>query len=190
MNCASRNLVLAIASFIFFFCSGVLSEAAEKTPILGAKAPDFELKSLAGEPVKLSTEIKRGPVVLVVLRGYPGYQCPVCTAQFGDYVAKKEQFKAAGAQVLFVYPGPADRLVERAKEFVRGKDYPAHFQILLDPDFSFINAYGLRWDARNETAYPSTFIVDPNQKVTFAKVSQGHGDRSKAADMLKVITGK
>lgn len=187
---SSRNTFWAIVSLTSVACLGILSEAAEKTPVVGKMAPDFELKSLGGEPVKLSTEVERGPVVLVVLRGYPGYQCPICTAQFGDYVAKKEQFKVAGAQVLFVYPGPIDRLAERAKEFVRGKDYPAHFQILLDPDFIFVNSYGLRWDARNETAYPSTFIIDSKRKVTFAKISQGHGDRSKAADVLKAMTGK
>ncbi len=186
----SRNPFWAIAGIAFLVCWGFQSEAAEKSPAVGKMAPNFELKSLGGESVKLSAEVEKGPVVLVVLRGYPGYQCPVCTAQFGEYITKKEQFKAAGAQVLFVYPGPADRLVERAKEFVRGKDYPAHFQILLDPDFTFVNSYGLRWDARNETAYPSTFIVDSKQNVTFAKISQGHGDRSKAADVLKAITGK
>ena len=183
----SRTGFWTITSLALLACSEVLSNAADKAPDVGKMTPDFELISLDGEPVKLSAEVEKGPVVLVVLRGYPGYQCPICTAQFGDYVAKKEQFKAAGAQVLFVYPGPADRLGERAREFVRGKDYPAHFQILLDPDFSFVNSYGLRWDARNETAYPSTFVIDSEQNVTFAKISQGHGDRSKAADVLKAM---
>lgn len=186
---SSRNLIRVVASLTLLACFGFLSGAAEKAPVVGEKAPNFELKSLGGEPVKLSTELEKGPVVLVVLRGYPGYQCPVCTAQFGEFIAKKEQFKTAGAQVVFVYPGPADRLVERAKEFVRGKDYPAHFQILLDPDFKFINTYGLRWDARNETAYPSTFIIDSKQNIKLAKISMGHGDRSKAADVLKVLMG-
>jgi hypothetical protein len=48
----------------------------------------------------------------------------------------------------------------------------------------------LRWDARNETAFPSTFIIDAKQTVTFAKISQGHGDRSKATDVLKAMQGK
>ena len=112
----SQNHFLTIASIALLTCLGLPSQAAEKTPAVGKMAPDFELKSLGGESVQLSAEVAKGPVVLVVLRGYPGYQCPVCTAQFGDYVTKKEQFKAAGAQVLFVYPGPADRLVERAKD--------------------------------------------------------------------------
>ncbi len=187
---ASRNRFWTAAGLAFLACTAALVAAAEQTPVVGKQARDFELKALGGEEVKLSTEVEKGPVVLVVLRGYPGYQCPVCTGQAGDYIAKAEQFKAAGAQVLFVYPGPVDRLAERAAEFVRGKDYPAQFQILLDPDYGFVNSYGLRWDAQNETTFPATFIIDSKQNVAFAKISQGHGDRSKAADVLKFMTGK
>ena len=66
-------------------------------------------------------------MVLVVLRGWPGYQCPLCTKQVGELIGKADELKKAGAQVLFVYPGPADKLKEKADEFVKGKDYPAHF---------------------------------------------------------------
>ena len=120
----------------------------------------------------------------------PGYQCPLCTKQVGELIGKADEFKKAGAQVVFVYPGQADKLKEKAGEFVKGKDYPAHFTLLLDPDYTFTNAYGLRWDAKNETAYPSTFVLDGKRKVTFAKVSTTHGDRAKVADVLKAVGGK
>ena len=55
-------------------------------PKVGDEAKDFELVALGGEKVKLSTLTAKGPVVLVVLRGYPGYQCPLCTRQFGQIV--------------------------------------------------------------------------------------------------------
>jgi thioredoxin-dependent peroxiredoxin len=129
-------------------------------------------------------------VVLVVLRGYPGYQCPLCTKQVGELIGKADDFKKAGAQVVLVYPGPADKLKEHAAEFVKGKDYPAHFTLLLDPDYSFTEEYNLRWDAKGETAYPSTFVLDGKRKVTFAKVSVQHGDRAKVADVLKAVAAK
>ena len=43
-------------------------------PKTGQKAPDFSLTALDGTTVRLSTEVARGPVVLVVLRGWPGYE--------------------------------------------------------------------------------------------------------------------
>lgn len=92
--------------------------------------------------------------------------------------------------MVFVYPGPAKGLKDRAAEFVKGKDYPAHFAILLDPDYTFTTAYGLRWDAKNETAYPSTFVIDRKRTVTFAKVSTTHGDRAKVKDLIAMVGEK
>jgi peroxiredoxin len=165
-------------------------KAAEVGPKVGDEAKDFELAALGGEKVKLSKLTESGPVVLVVLRGYPGYQCPICTKQFAEFRGKADEFKTAGAHVVIVYPGPAEKLKEHAGEFVKGKDYPAHFHFLLDPDYAFTTAYGLRWDAKNETAYPSTFVIDGKRKVTFAKVSTTHGDRAKVGDVLKAVTAK
>jgi peroxiredoxin len=163
------------------------SKSGEPGPKVGAEAKDFELSTIGGEKAKLSKLVESGPVVLVVLRGYPGYQCPLCTKQFAEFLGKAEEFKKAGAQVVFIYPGPSDGLKDKAAEFVKGKDYPTHFTILLDPDFAFTTAYGLRWDAKNETAYPSTFVIDRQQKVSFAKMSKTHGDRAKSEDIMKAL---
>ena len=157
---------------------------------VGEEAKDFELPAIGGGNVKLSKFTDAGPVVLVVLRGYPGYQCPICTAQFAELRAKADELKKAGAQVVFVYPGPADKLKEKAGEFFKGKDYPEHFTILLDPDYAFTTLYNLRWNAKNETAYPSTFVLDSKRMVKFAKVSTTHGDRAKTNDVLKAVSAK
>ena len=180
----------ALAAALFATVAFGTATAAEKPPAVGGEAKDFELTAIGGEKVKLSKLTDAGPVVLVVLRGYPGYQCPLCTRQVGELLGKADAFKKAGAQVVLVYPGPADKLKEKAGEFVKGKDYPAHFTLVLDPDYTFTNSYGLRWDAKNETAYPSTFVLDSKRKVTFAKVSTTHGDRSKVDDVLKAVGGK
>ena len=174
--------------------AGGFAGAAEAVvPKVGDEAKDFELPALGGEKgdaVKLSALTAKGPVVLVVLRGYPGYQCPLCTRQFGEFLGKADEFKAAKAQVVFVYPGPSDKLAGYAADFVKGKDYPKHFTVLLDPDYAFTNAYGLRWEAKNETAYPATFVIDAKRAVTFAKVSKTHGDRSSVANVLKAVAAK
>lgn len=183
------------AAGLFVGCSSPTAESAPKGDPksaikVGDEAKDFELESLGGEKVKLSKAVEAGPVVLVVLRGNPGYQCPICTEQFGQFRGKADEIKKLGATALFVYPGPSAKLKSMAEEFVKGKDYPDHFQILLDPDYAFTNAYGLRWDAKNETAYPSTFVIDKARKVTFAKISTTHGDRAKVADVVKALGAK
>jgi peroxiredoxin len=184
--------VCAVAALAVALATGRIPAAppSEIGPKVGDEAKDFELLALGGEKVKLSKLTESGPVVLVVLRGYPGYQCPICTKQFAEFRGKADELKTTGAHVVFVYPGPADKLKEHAGEFVKGKDYPAHFHFLLDPDYAFTTAYGLRWDAKNETAYPSTFVIDGKRKVTFAKVSTTHGDRAKVGDLLTKLGGK
>lgn len=158
-------------------------------PTVGAQAPNFKLRTAAGEEVELAVMKRKGPVVLLMLRGFPGYQCPYCTAQVGEFMSRIKDFQTAGANVIAVYPGPAEGLVEHAREFVRGKTLPANFYLILDPDYSFTNMYGLRWDAPNETAYPATFLVDTVGIVRFAKISHSHGDRAGADSLLEVLRG-
>ncbi|QDU11497.1 peroxiredoxin family protein [Gimesia aquarii] len=157
-------------------------------PAVGKTAKDFSLSNLNGKQIKLSGELKKGPVVLLVLRGYPGYQCPLCTRQVGQFITSAAKLKSANATVVMVYPGTAKDLNTRASEFTRNIKLPANFQFLLDPDYIFTNAYGLRWDAKNETAYPSTFVIGTDGKVKFAKISKTHGNRSNVKEVLKALS--
>jgi peroxiredoxin len=161
--------------------------AAAAPPAMGQKAPDFTLQAPGGQAVELSKELAERPVVLVVLRGWPGYQCPFCTRQVGEFVARSADLERAGVRVILVYPGPAEKLKEHAEEFAQGKGLPAGFRFVMDPDYTFTNRYGLRWDKKGETAYPSTFVIDRDGTVRFAKVSKSHGDRASAEEVLKAL---
>ena len=59
--------------------------------------------------------------------------------------------------------------------------------MLIDPGYGFTNAYGLRWDAPQETAYPATFVIDRDGTIRFARVSLEHGGRTPVADVLKAL---
>lgn len=183
----ARNL--AVVALVVAGCLWSVPAAAQATPNVGDKATDFTLQSLDGATVRLSDEVARGPVVLVVLRGWPGYNCPFCTRQFGDYLKNAANFEKSGARVLFVYPGPSDGLKAHADAFTATTPLPAGYRMLLDPGYTFTNAYGLRWNAPKETAYPSTFVLDAKGLVTFAEVSRGHGDRVTTATVLKALNG-
>lgn len=156
-------------------------------PKVGEKAPGFELTALDGARVTLEGELYHGPVVLVLLRGWPGYQCPFCTRQFADFLAHAKEIAGIGARVVWVYPGPADQVEQRAREFTAARPMPGNFRVTTDPDYKFTLAYGLRWDAPNETAYPATFVIDRTSIVRFAQISAGHDGRAQAADVLKAL---
>jgi peroxiredoxin Q/BCP len=163
---------------------------AASPPQKGDMAPDFTLNTLDGHAVRLNDLTAKSEVVLVVLRGWPGYQCPLCTAQVHDFIKEAETFKAAGVPVVMVYPGPSDNLSAHATEFLHDKDWPKDFLLLLDPDYAFTQAYGLRWDAPKETAYPSTFVISKTGKIIFAHVSHQHGDRVKAEKVLGLLSNE
>lgn len=155
-------------------------------PGVGQTAPDFTLAALDGQSINLRSFVAKGPVALVVLRGFPGYQCPLCNRQVQDLVQNAEGFAKAGLRVLLVYPGPGEEVNQRAGEFVADKKLPAHFVMVLDPNYAFTRQYDLRWEAKNETAYPAAFLLDRTGKITYAKVSNSHGGRASAKELLAI----
>jgi peroxiredoxin Q/BCP len=171
---------------VSLLCVLPLVVRAGEPPKVGDKATDFTLKTLDDQTVHLNDLTVKSNVVLVVLRGWPGYQCPICDEQVHNFIASAPDFAAAKAQLIFLYPGPADDLKAHAQEFKswKGKVWPPEFLYALDPDYTVINAYNLRWDAPRETAYPSTFILDKTGVVRFAKISHTHRDRSTAKEVL------
>ena len=172
--------------------TSVLGESKPRTKPLevGDKADDFTLHSLRDKKFGLYEHLKDGPIVLLVLRGFPGYQCPVCTRQVSDYLEHAQQFAKLNAQVVMIYPGPSKELQARAGEFLDERTLPKHFHLLIDPDYEFTNQYALRWDEPRETAYPSTFVFDRERTVKLAVISHTHRGRTKASDALKVLRQK
>ncbi len=166
------------------------SFAAENTspPKKGDVAPDFKLNELySDDAVSLNEKLKDGPVVLVVLRGFPGYQCPLCSRQVGGLLQHAKSISAAGAQVIMVYPGLENQLEQRAKEFFKKHKLPENFVVVTDPDYGFTNKYNLRWDAPRETAYPSTFVIGKEGKVKHVHISKSHGNRTNPKDIVNAL---
>lgn len=162
-----------------------------QTPAVGAKAPDFTLSTPTGKSVQMSKEIQGQGLVLVVLRGFPGYQCPFCVKQVHDFIDHAADFQAKNTRVLLVYPGPPGDLDVHAKDFLaKQSELPANIVLVTDPDYKVTNLYGLRWDAPHETAYPSTFVLNKKGLISFEKISHSHGDRLSAQDALDNLAAK
>jgi peroxiredoxin len=54
--------------------AAALPLAAAAPPLVGQKAPDFALSTQEGKSLRLSDVVSKGPVVVVVLRGYPRFE--------------------------------------------------------------------------------------------------------------------
>jgi thioredoxin-dependent peroxiredoxin len=182
----TARFVLAIICAI-----SVGAPAFAETPAVGAKASGFTLSTPTGKAVRMS-QVQRGhDLVLVVLRGFPGYQCPYCVRQVHDFIDHASEFKAKNTRILLVYPGPPGDLDQHAKDFLaKQTELPANVILVTDPDYAVTNQYGLRWDAPHETAYPSTFILNRKGVIVFEKISHTHGDRLSAEDALEHLPAR
>ena len=176
-----------VTAILLILISGHIFSQNFENLTIGKSALDFTLKTIQGDEVQLSKINAGHQVVLVVLRGWPGYQCPICTKQVGSLVADADKFNQTGTVVLLVYPGPSEQLQKHAKEFSEDFNFSENFYFTLDPDYSMIAKYGLRWDAPNETAYPSTFIINKKGEIVFSKVSTTHGGRADNEEIFEAL---
>ena len=101
----------------------------------GEPAPDFELYAQDGHPVRLSEELKRGPVVLFF---YPRAMTPGCTKESCHFRDREAEFAAVGASRLGISADPIDRQRQFAEK--HGFEFP----LLSDPDRVVARQYGVK----------------------------------------------
>jgi peroxiredoxin Q/BCP len=144
----------------------------------GSPAPDFELLSDAGEPVRLSDLRGRW----VVLYFYPRDDTPGCTKQACGIRDAWSEFERRGAVVLGVSPDDVESHVA-----FRGKfDLP--FPLLADPEHRTAEAYDV-WveritpaGARHMGVERSTFVIDDEGVV--ARIMRRVDPETHAQDVL------
>jgi thioredoxin-dependent peroxiredoxin len=148
----------------------------------GKPAPDFELKSDAGDTVKLSD--LRGKQV--VLYFYPKDDTPGCTAQACGIRDAWGEFQRAGAVVLGVSPDDESSHVKFKEKY----DLP--FALLADTGHHTADDYGV-WVEKNYAGKTywgverSTFVIDEAGNV--AKELRRVKPDTHADDVLAVLSG-
>ena len=145
----------------------------------GAQAPDFELPDQDGRPVRLSTALQDGPVVLFF---YPVALSGGCTTEACHFRDLATEFKEAGAQRLGISTDP----VAKQKEFaeVNAFDYP----LLSDESGDVARAFGVKRKYITPVKR-ATFVIDTDRtirSVIASEMSMGvHADR--ALEALKAL---
>jgi len=142
----SRNFRLLSATMLLAFLSGVILTSCGNSAGGSEKkqAPNFRLKSLAGNTVRLSDY--RGKVVIV---DFWATWCPPCRKEIPDFVSLFREFSGRGLMILGI---SLDHQGEKVvKNFVRkyGVNYP-----ILMTDGKVDQLYG------GVSAIPTTFIID------------------------------
>ncbi|MBT2189215.1 peroxiredoxin [Sphingobium nicotianae] len=99
----------------------IIASGAHAALAVGAKAPDFETRGALGGKIfnlKLSTQLKKGPVVLYF---FPAAFTPGCTAEAKEFADMSDEFKAHGATVIGMSADPVDKLAQFSTEVCRNK---------------------------------------------------------------------
>ena len=138
----------------------------------GAQAPDFELPDQDGRPVRLSTALQDGPVVLFF---YPVALSGGCTTEACHFRDLATEFKEAGAQRLGISTDP----VAKQKKFaeVNAFDYP----LLSDESGDVARSFGVKRKYITPVKR-STFVIDTDRTiraVIASEMNMGvHADRA------------
>ena len=147
----------------------------------GEPAPDFTLRSDAGEEVTLSS--LRGRQVVVYF--YPKDDTPGCTAQACGIRDAYGEFERAGAVVLGVSPDdPGSHTKFKQK-------YDLPFTLLADTDHAVSERYGV-WGEKQYAGRTymgvsrSTFVIDADG--TVKKVLHNVKPDTHADDVLAVLS--
>jgi peroxiredoxin len=121
----------------------------------GAKAPEFELKTLDGKKFSLYEELARGPVVLAFFK----VSCPTCQYAFPFLQRLYKAYQDKGVRLVGVSQNDATEAAAFAKEF--GVKFP----ILLEDIRSYpvSNAYGL-------SNVPSIFWIAQDGEIEVSSV--------------------
>lgn len=121
----------------------------------GAKAPEFELKTLDGKRFSLNEELAKGPVVFAFFK----VSCPTCQYAFPYLERLYKAYRNRGIALVGISQNDAEETSAFAKDF--GVTFP----LLLDDTRSYpvSNAYGL-------TNVPTIFWVAQDREIEVSSV--------------------
>ncbi len=153
-----KNLAYFLGIFLLalLLYIGLMQEKAEhRTAVfVGSKAPDFVLKSLDGQEVRLSDY--RGKVVLV---NFWASWCPPCRAEMPLFEDIYKRYKDKGFLILAI---STDVNEEAVHKFL--KDIKVSFPVLMD-DGKVSETYGI-------TGLPTSFLIGRDGKVVRIRLGE------------------
>jgi peroxiredoxin len=134
------------------------------------EAPDFELPDMDGQMHKLSGF--RGKVVVL---NFWATWCPPCRYEMPAMQRAWEMVKDEDIVFLAVDVGEDADTV-----FLFLADYPVDFPLLLDEEAKVIEAYPV-------TGLPTTYIIDPQGRITHRAVGGREWDDAGLLDTLRTL---
>jgi peroxiredoxin len=159
MTITVRSAALAAVALLFAPAS------ANAALALGAKAPDFTTQgALAGKigTVKLSSELKKGPVVLYF---FPAAFTKGCSAEAHEFAEHIDEFRKAGATVIGMSADPIEKLADFSTKDCSNKFTVARADptVIAEYDVALPANDKIQAGLTNRTSY----VIAPTGRVTY-----------------------
>ena len=165
-----RKFSNRLSGLLLITVIGMLTPLAVSAAEVGKPAPDFTLKSLSGENLKLSE--MTGNVVLI---NFWASWCGPCREEMPLLNALHSKYEPLGFTVLGVN---VEEDVNGAKGFLN--NFPVDFPVLLDNTNKVSKQYQV-------IAMPTTVVVDRDGNMRYLHQGYKSGDEEKYRQMVKEL---
>ena len=157
--------------------------------IVGKPLPQTRFLDSAGGVIDLARPTRT--TALIIMRGFSNSICLYCSSQTAAVIKMHREFTAAGIDIMILYPGAADSVpafLKSAHGLAKDGEVAPTFPVpvLLDVNLQLVR--GLQIE--DQLARPTTLIVNPDGKVTWAYVGRSMSDRPSLPEVLAVAMGK
>lgn len=149
---------------------------SDKGLVVGAPAPDWQLKDLNGRRVQLA-QFRGKPLLLFFFRGT---WCPNCRKQMEQISSDWNTLSSLANVVGIVAQGQKE-----VADFLTRNPLP--FRLLPDPEREIVKLYGVYQLFGLDgfrIAHPTTIIINPTGMVTYCYVGQSMFDRPDPNEVL------
>jgi thiol-disulfide isomerase/thioredoxin len=160
-----------------FALTGILMATLLMSPPAQAKdtAPDFNLRSPAGERLNLKTMLKDGPVLL----DFWATWCKPCVKAMPKLQEIHETYGSLGLTIVGVNEdGPRGQ--SKVKPFLRARKLT--FQVGLDPDGGLMKRMRV-------TALPTTLLIDRDGEIVYRQAGFTKGSEAGLIEAIEALVG-
>jgi peroxiredoxin len=154
----------------------------QREDLLGKPMPQTRFLSSTGGALNLEDMCKKGPVLVVILRGFSGQVCLYCAAQTTAISEAIQRFEKNNIQVVIVYPGPVDAVPSFLKAVRSLANDPPQMPIALDVSLLAVRALGIE----DNLAKPTAIMIDTKGIIRYAYVGKTIADRPSVDDLITV----
>jgi peroxiredoxin len=154
--------------------------------LIGQPLPQTRFLGTSGSVLDLAGyQREHRPLVVVLMRGFAGQVCLYCAAQTVALCNHIDEFHAAGAEVVIIYPGPAESAPAFLSAVASLRKDPVSVPVALDVSLQLVRGLGVE----SNLAKPTSLVLDRAGVVRYAYIGQTMADRPSVEDLLHAVHG-